>query len=185
MNRILLIITSVPIFLIAVVLIINVIVKMELETEVIINAPREKVWNVLIDNERYSEWNPFIISSTGEIRQGSRITNVMVNQGKETTFTPVIKIYDDYERIEWLGTGISGMFKGRHYFYLSDTDDGNTKMVHGEKFSGFLAGVILLVIGEDTRINFEAMNEAMKERAENPIEPLEPSNDADDQEEDQ
>ncbi len=147
-------------------LVLNLVTKLELNTEVVFNAPKEKVWEVLTDTDKYTEWNPFITSVKGEMKQGAQITNVMVNQGKETTFTPVITAFEQYETLEWLGSGLGGMFKGNHYFKITETKDGKTKMLHGEKFSGLLSGLIMQMIGKETHANFELMNEAMKKRVE-------------------
>lgn len=43
-----------------------------LETEIIINAPADKVWNILVDFDSYPEWNPFILSFDGEISEGKK-----------------------------------------------------------------------------------------------------------------
>jgi len=147
-------------------LVLNLFTNLEMETEVVFDAPKEKVWKVLIDTDKYTEWNPFITSVKGEIKKGAQITNVMINQGKETTFTPIITTFIEYEKLEWLGSGLGGMFKGNHYFNLTETKEGKTKMLHGEKFSGLLSGLIMQMIGEDTHANFELMNKAMKKRVE-------------------
>jgi hypothetical protein len=143
-------------------LVLNLVTNLELKTEVILKAPKEKVWEILTDTEKYSEWNPFIISVKGEMKHGAKITNVMVNGGKENTFDPVITIFEKHKEIEWLGSGLGGMFKGRHYFKLIETGNGEIKMIHGEKFSGLLSGLIIQMIGEDTLNNFKSMNKALK-----------------------
>ena len=38
---------------------------LEIETKIRINASPKQVWDVLIDFERYPEWNPFIKSIKG------------------------------------------------------------------------------------------------------------------------
>ena len=149
-----------------VLLVLNMVTNLELKTEVIFDASKERVWEVLTDGEKFSEWNPFIISIKGEMKKDSQVTNVMVNKGKEHTFTPIITIFEEYESLEWLGSGLWGMFKGNHYFKLTEATAGKTKMLHGEKFSGLLSGLIIQMIGQDTRANFVLMNDAMKKRVE-------------------
>ena len=153
--------------LILVLLILNWTTQRELITEVIIDAPREEVWSVLVDVDKYPEWNPFIISSQGDLREGGRLTNVMVNKGQENQFNPVILTFSENEKYEWLGSALGGAFKGRHYFLLSDHTEGGTKVIHGEEFTGILSGLVIQMIGADTQANFEAMNGAMKARVEN------------------
>ncbi len=38
----------------------------QIETEILINAKPDKVWQVLTDFESHSKWNPFIKSISGE-----------------------------------------------------------------------------------------------------------------------
>ncbi len=147
-------------------LVLNVVTTLELKTEVVFDAPKEKVWEVLIDSDMYAEWNPFITSVIGEMKQGEQITNVMVNKGRETTFSPVITVFLENESLEWLGSALGGMFKGCHYFKLSETEEGRSEMVHGEEFSGLLSGLVIQIIAIDSQANFELMNEAMKKRIE-------------------
>jgi hypothetical protein len=166
MKKILVIIAIVFGVILIVLIVLNLVTNLELKTEVVFDAPKEKVWEVLTDTDKYSEWNPFITSVEGEMKQGARITNVMVNQGKENTFTPVITAFEEYKLLEWLGSGLGGMFNGNHYFKLTEIKDDKTKMLHGEKFSGLLSGLIIQMIGKDTYANFELMNNAMKQRVE-------------------
>lgn len=62
-----------------------------LHTELDIDASPAQVWNVLTDRQSYPEWNPFIVSSTGELIKGKTITNVLRDtKGDETKFTPTL-----------------------------------------------------------------------------------------------
>ncbi|MEL7119394.1 MAG: SRPBCC domain-containing protein [Bacteroidota bacterium] len=134
-----------------------------LQTEIILNAPNEKVWNTLVDFQAYKSWNPFIISSSGKAVVGEKLTNTMLHKGKPTTFTPVITKVEIHKELEWLGSGSMGAFKGRHYFKLEDLGNGQTKLIHGEHFSGILRGIVMRMIGEDTLKSFQKMNKALKE----------------------
>ena len=42
-----------------------------LKTEIIINVPVEKVWEALVDFQKYDQWNQFIPSVDGELALGS------------------------------------------------------------------------------------------------------------------
>ena len=37
----------------------------ELRSHIEIDAPPEEVWRVLVDLERYHEWNPFMVEARG------------------------------------------------------------------------------------------------------------------------
>ncbi|MGK0366573.1 MAG: hypothetical protein ACI85O_003648 [Saprospiraceae bacterium] len=139
----------------------------EIKTEIIINANPEKIWKVLTDNAAYSSWNPFIVSMEGTLTKGNIIKNTMISKGKKQVFKPIILAFEENEKLEWLGRLPLGMFNGQHYFILEKVKENQTKFIHGENFSGWLRGLIMSQIGEDTRANFVKMNVALKARVEN------------------
>ncbi|MEM6966851.1 MAG: SRPBCC domain-containing protein [Bacteroidota bacterium] len=137
-----------------------------IQTEIIINAPREKVWQLLTDFKNYPTWNTFIVSIEGELKEGGRLKNKMVVDGKRQTFRPKIQKVIPNEYLEWLGKVPLGMFNGQHYFQLETVGNGQTKLTHGEYFSGWLRGMIMKKIGAATRRGFIKMNEELKKLAE-------------------
>lgn len=138
-----------------------------LHTEIIINAPAEKVWSVLTNFEKFPEWNPFILSIEGKQEAGTQL-RVVLNNGKGTSvFKPRVMVFERDKTFEWLGSlPIPGIFNGRHYFKIVKIIEKQVRFVHGEEFNGLLAGIIMKQIGETTRQGFVAMNNALKERAE-------------------
>ncbi len=141
---------------------------MQIKTEITIKASKERIWNILTDLENYKNWNPFMINSKGEIKEGSRITNTMKNGDKNMTFKPVILKVDENNYFEWLGSlWFKGLFDGRHYFKLENIGENQSKLIHGEHFSGILSKMILKKIGRETEHNFQRMNVALKELVEN------------------
>lgn len=138
----------------------------ELRTEIILNAPQAQIWQVLTDFQNYPTWNPFIVSIEGKPVLHSRLKNTLMSKGKPMVFTPIVTRVEENHAFEWLGSGFLGTFKGRHYFILEEVGKGQTKLIHGEKFSGLLSGPILKMIGDDTLLNFQRMNKALKERVE-------------------
>ncbi len=140
---------------------------MEIKTEVIINAPKERIWDILTDLENYRNWNPFVIESKGKVKVGEKITNTMKNGDKNMTFTPQILKVKENEYFEWLGSlWFKGLFDGRHYFKLESLEVNKSKLIHGERFSGILSKIILKKIGKQTEDNFVKMNLSLKELAE-------------------
>ncbi|HEU4632979.1 MAG TPA: SRPBCC domain-containing protein [Flavisolibacter sp.] len=138
-----------------------------IQTEIIINAPKEKVWNILTGFDQYAEWNPFIISSQGKLAKGERLTNTLLNGDKRIVFKPKVISVVRYQYFDWLGSlFIKGLFDGHHYFEIEELAPGQVKLTHGEHFSGVLSSYLLKRIGEDTRNNFIKMNRAVKQRAE-------------------
>jgi hypothetical protein len=138
-----------------------------IRTEIVINANKEKVWDILTNFENYPQWNPFIKEIKGTLEVGNRLQNTMLNEGKKFTFKPKVLKVIPYQYFDWIGhLFIKGLFDGHHYFELEETGPGQVKLSHGEHFSGILSGPLLKKIGESTRNNFVKMNQAIKELAE-------------------
>ncbi|MCI4668147.1 MAG: SRPBCC domain-containing protein [Bacteroidia bacterium] len=138
----------------------------EIVTEITIHAPASKVWEILTDFESYEDWNPFIVKSEGSLVLGESITNHMKLNDKINTFSPTITLVEEGKQFEWHGSSPLGMFNGNHYFILEALADGNCKLIHGERFSGWLRWLLMRQIGQETFSSFKSMNEALKARAE-------------------
>lgn len=140
----------------------------QLHTEIEINAPVETVWDVLTDLGHYGEWNPFIVSSAGEVAVGQKLTNRMEPpEGKAITFKPTVTVVEANRTFEWLGRlGAPGIFDGRHRFDLEPNDDGGTRLTHTEKLSGILVRPLRKSLDTRTIRGFEQMNSALKSRSE-------------------
>ncbi len=140
----------------------------ELHTEVEVDAPAETVWNVLTDLDDYANWNPFITEASGDIVVSARLVNrLQPPGGKAMTFKPVVTAVEPARTFEWLGRlGVPGVFDGRHRFELDPTPSGGTRVVHTEHFRGVLVPFLRTSLDTRTLAGFEAMNTALKTRAE-------------------
>ena len=140
----------------------------ELATNVEIDAPPERVWEVLVDFDHYAEWNPFM-RVAGRPNEGATLTvHVLPPGGRETVFEPDVTNCEKHRELRWLGhLVVPGLFDGEHRFRLEPLDGGDrTRFVHAESFSGVLATPYLWLRGDQLRSGFESMNEALKTRAE-------------------
>lgn len=136
--------------------------KKEISTSIQINATPEKVWQVLTDFKSYPQWNPFIQSLKGDVKVGNRID---VNLGG-MAFKPLVLAYSQNQKFRWIGhLLIKGIFDGEHQFELTANPDGSTHFIQSEKFKGILVPFVPKVF-RDTKVNFERMNQALKQRAE-------------------
>ncbi len=139
----------------------------ELHTEIEIEAPPTTVWAVLTELDSYRDWNPFIVTATGSVTVGGRLTNrLQPPGGRAMTFKPTVTIVDEDSVFEWLGRlGFPGLFDGRHRFELHPTATG-TRLVHSEYFSGLLVRVLRSSLDNETKAGFVAMNTALRATAE-------------------
>lgn len=139
----------------------------QLHTEIDIDASPQVVWEILIDLDQYSDWNPFIVSSAGNVSVDERLTNrLQPPGGKAMKFRPTVTVVETHRTFEWLGRlGLPGIFDGRHRFELEATPEG-THLTHSEQFSGVLVRLLKKSVDTKTLKGFEQMNAALKARAE-------------------
>ena len=136
----------------------------KLETVIHIHSPLRHVWNVLIDFDRYAEWNPFVKKISGEAVEGKKISvTVQLPRKKAMVFKPIILKSVKESEFRWRGKFIvRGIFDGEHYFILSELPNGSTALKHGEIFNGILLPFMGRLL-KNTKSSFENMNVALKE----------------------
>lgn len=139
-----------------------------LHTNIEIGASAEVIWNILTDFARYPQWNPFIKSIEGQMQQGAKLRVVIQPPGgKAMTFTPTLLVVHPQREFRWLGRlFIPGLFDGEHSFQIESTGTTTCRFVHEEKFSGLLVPLLWKSLNTTTRQGFQAMNEALKKKAE-------------------
>lgn len=140
----------------------------ELRTDIRISAPAETVWRILTDFSRYPEWNPFIKSVGGTAEEGAQLQiRLEPPGGRGMSFKPTVLRVVPRRELRWRGRLLfPGLFDGEHIFLLEEGEGGSVRFVQSEVFRGVLVPVLWPFTGDSTRAGFEAMNEAIKRRAE-------------------
>jgi hypothetical protein len=138
-----------------------------LHTEIEVDATPAQVWKVLADRSAYPEWNPFIISSTGDLTAGARITNVLRDtEGKETAFSPELLVVEPNKELRWIGKiAFGGVFDGEHSFRLEELPGGRTRLIQEETFRGVAVPFTRSMLTKTIEPQFIAMNQALAARA--------------------
>ena len=144
----------------------------ELYTEIEINAPAERVWQLLTDFADYPQWNPFIREATGEAKVGSRLEVYMLPPGGARGMrfrTMVLKAEPNHE-LRWLGhLLIPGLFDGEHIFTIEPKGTDRVRFIQREVLTGLLVPLFARWLEVDTRRGFVEMNQALKARAEQTV----------------
>ncbi len=144
------------------------VVTKELTTAIDISASPQMVWQILTDFPAYEQWNPFIRSISGTAVQGSQLTAYIHPPGGQgMTFKPTVLIAEPEREFRWLGRFlVPGLFDGEHRFQIEAREDDQVRFIHSEKFSGLLVPLLATSLDTKVREGFEAMNQALKARAE-------------------
>jgi hypothetical protein len=137
-----------------------------IDTQIDIDATPGRVWGVLTDFAAYPSWNPFIREISGTPTVGAQLTvRIQSPDRSAMTFKPRV-LHANGNELRWRGQLIfRGLFDGEHIFQLAYRS-GGCRFVQAEDFSGVLVPMMGSRLLEDTRRGFEAMNRALKERAE-------------------
>ena len=130
------------------------------ETSIIINAPIEKVWEVMLDTNAYSRWNPFVIKvkAQGDVKQVGTQMKLFVKwangkqESSDEVITEVKPPYDDgtgTKRAYWAyrfagKLTYPGLVRAIRYQWLEQLDNGITFYRTREEFTGLLKNFIPL-----------------------------------------
>ncbi|MEA2582302.1 MAG: hypothetical protein QOF33_387 [Thermomicrobiales bacterium] len=142
----------------------------QVRTEIEIQATPARVWDVLTDFADYPDWNPFIPRIAGTVEVGARLdARLQPPGGRGMSFRPTVLAATPGQELRWLGHLIvPGLFDGEHGFRIEPLGPNRVRFVQEERFAGLLAPLVLRFVVRGTRQGFEAMNQALKARAEQP-----------------
>lgn len=138
----------------------------EIKTEIMLNASKQNVWEVLTDFSAYRSWSTFIDNVTGEAKEGGQLKVTITPPGKKSMdFSSKLLVVKPHDELRWCGVLFHPfLFRGEHYFILEQIED-KTRFIHGEKFTGILMPILnLFKFAENTKQGFEAFNIAFKKR---------------------
>lgn len=130
-----------------------------------IAALPQQVWAILADLASYPEWNPLFREASGKLTAGGRVALKTVHPGTGRIVTVQVKILtaEPATELRWVSS-LPGIITGEHSFVLAPAA-GGTLLAQTETYRGLLARMSAKTIAR-TQASFEALNEAIKQRAE-------------------
>jgi len=131
-----------------------------------IDASPLRVWAILTDLSRYQDWNPLFREAAGEIAVGRRIfLRAYPAGGRPMKLRPTITAADAGANLGWAAR-LPGILSGEHRFTLRP-GNGGTLVVQSETFRGLLVPFSGKAL-DRAETSFQALNGALKARAESP-----------------
>ena len=134
---------------------------------VAINAPTEFVWDILLDAERYSRWNPFTPRIDTDFVPGSPI-HMHVPVGTLTLkLTEYIREIEPPLRVTWgKDFGTRALLTASKTQHVTPIDDQSCSYHTTDAMSGFLAPFVRLFFAGWVLRGFDDTGRALKSRAE-------------------
>jgi hypothetical protein len=138
-----------------------------IEHRIGVAAPPHVVWAILSDIEGWSEWTGLYRNASGALRIGERITAELVLPGEspETLQWTVLDWAPDMQihlRVKLYG----GLLTTTRYMEIDKLSETGCIFGNGEMFAGLAARFMPRRLKRAIRRAFEAMNEALKAKAE-------------------
>jgi hypothetical protein len=140
----------------------------EIRTEIEIKASPEKVWQTIVDLERWTEWNPFIHHVRGKAKVGEAVDITVTSEPKDMILhCTVIKAEPNKELCWKYHVGAPFLFEGKHSFIIEKMDSDKVRFVDWEVCSGWLVFTQAKNMDAKSKRGFEQMDQALKARVEN------------------
>jgi hypothetical protein len=146
----------------------------ETVTDIIIDAPAERVWQTLTDFPSYPEWNPLIHRVGGNLAPGAHLAvTLAASGGSERTAHPTVVHLRPGREFRWRDRpGVPWLMDTESSFKIEPLGPKQVRFVHWQATSGLLAMLLGMGGGAHVRERLEAMNLALKGQAEH--EPVSP-----------
>ena len=133
-----------------------------------IEAPAERVWQVLTDFARYPEWNPFLRSVEGAVRKRARLAVALQPDGRRPLhYRPRVVTLRPPRELRWTARlPVPGLLRGEHRFVVEQLDERRSRLIHEKRVGGLLVPFLRRGLEGPVRRGFEAMGFALKRAAE-------------------
>ena len=107
----------------------------------------------------------------GEASLGKKIeVHIHTIKGKNRTYHPTIIKFDINKELRWQGRSfLPGIFEGERIFEIKEISSEEISLIHLEVFRGIGVKLMGNRLDEDLQQSFQAMNSALKTRAESKV----------------
>ena len=138
------------------------------QTTFAVNAPAARVWDALTALDRYPEWNPQIPRVTGRLLPGEQIELQLALPGRPPmALTATIEEARPDALLTWRGHVMAPwLFEGYRRFEIEPVAPTQVRVTHVEDVHGLLAPLFGLALGARVQSSHDALNAALKARAE-------------------
>jgi hypothetical protein len=107
---------------------------------VVVEAPREAIWALLTEFDRYAEWNPYVIRGRGQAIEGSDVTLTFETAGgSPETQSGEILVFHPRRKLEWRTRKVvPGILDYEQIFRVLPLGPNRYRLVQEARFEGVL-----------------------------------------------
>ncbi len=141
----------------------------EFRTTIDIDAPAATVWRILVEFDRWSAWNSVMLNPRGRIEAGAPVDFEVAAGSRRLKIAARMLGVEEGRDLRWKGPRSkvqARLLNGEHYFTVVELGPDRTRFIHGERWNGRLAGVVLGLAGDHLVRGYEKMNRELKRHAE-------------------
>lgn len=133
-----------------------------------IDAPPERIFDILADLPAYPEWNPFTVRAESTLRLGEAIhLCVRLRGGRLSHRVEYVSKNERPAALCWgMTMGAGFLLRAERCQTLTPLGDGRTQYVSEDVLEGWLAPLVMRAYGPVMQRGFEAVASALKQRAE-------------------
>ncbi|EPQ55909.1 hypothetical protein GLOTRDRAFT_138644 [Gloeophyllum trabeum ATCC 11539] len=156
-----------------------------IKRSITINAPKERVWEILTDFSKYNEWDPFARDMMLTDKSKKPLNDQTLAPGKhliisfcmppsltaqpKPAFELITHVDHTAHRIAWRNVDMPAwLLWGDRWQTVEDDGSGGARYECYEVFGGLFAYVVRWFMKGHLEEAFEALGKTLKERAENP-----------------
>jgi uncharacterized protein YndB with AHSA1/START domain len=139
-----------------------------IRAEIEIDAPAERIFEILTDLEAYSEWNPLTPRVESALRPGDPVhLHVRLRGDRLSHRIEIVSANEKPSKLCW-GTKIGARFRltAERCQTLTPLDQGRTRYVSEDVMRGWLTPIVMIGYGRALRRGFCAVAVALKTRVE-------------------
>ncbi len=139
-----------------------------IEAQADIDAPLDRVWSILVDLDRYGEWNPFTTKVESTLKLGSpAVLHVQMRPNRKIVQVETVSAFEPGVRMNWkMKLPLPFLLKAERCQVLTSLPGGGTRYYTCDEFRGPLVPLVMRIFRADIQRGFEGVAQSLKRRAE-------------------
>lgn len=136
----------------------------EIRTEITLDAPVDRVWELLADNKLYEQWNPLFPKATGVMAVGEELEIVIsLPEMAPIVIKPKVLEFEPRSRYCWKHTQLSaGLFTWKYSIELVTLAPDRLNIIQTSVFGGILGPLYNATLATSVKAGMQKMNGALR-----------------------